>query len=367
MSRTAATAFVAATPPILVAGAVGIVLLGAISQPGIAPAGWKATEHARTDIPKRLFTIYTEAAQRCPNLSWAVLAAVGKVESDHARSGGAQLAGDGEARPWIIGSALDGSAGVRAIADTDEGKWDRDTVWDRAVGPMQFLPSTWRTYGVDASGNGDADPHNAVDAVHTAADYLCAHGAGELDGVRHALFAYNNADWYVDDVFDIAARYGGDPVRPIVADGGSLLRAAYGLPVDRDRLTPEQLNAPHHSYPAWDLPLPLGTPIAAVHSGHVVSISALSSRCGLGVVIHGDDGARYSYCHASEVQVVVSEHVEVGQQIMNSGNSGRSTGPHLHLDIRWHGELICPQPLLQSWYDRHAATPADAPTSGCSY
>jgi murein DD-endopeptidase MepM/ murein hydrolase activator NlpD len=159
--------------------------------------------------------------------------------------------------------------------------------------------------------------------------------------LRQAVFRYNNSWAYVDQVLAIAERY----------STASLQHGAvgdYALPVDRDRLNIELIRRPHHTYPAWDLALPVGTQVYAVHGGTVIATPAANSRCGLGVVVAGHDGARYTYCHASALQVLPGHEVQPGQPIMRSGNTGRSTGPHLHLDIRWQGQLVCPQPLLQA-------------------
>lgn len=190
------------TGPLLLAFA--LVAFTAGDQPAFGRA---ASDEARADIPAEVLPLYMAAADTCPGLSWAVLAAIGKVETNHARHGSAHLHPDGDVTPWIIGIALDGRRGTRAIPDTDGGRWDRDTTWDRAVGPMQFIPATWQTFGVDATGNGAADPHNYVDAVHAAAAYLCANGAGDPDTLRTAILAYNQAGWYADRVLTVAQRY----------------------------------------------------------------------------------------------------------------------------------------------------------------
>ena len=281
-------------------------------------------------------------------------------ESDHARFGNATMNAGGDVTPWIIGIPLDGTRGTRAIRDTDGGHWDRDPVWDRAVGPMQFIPSTWRAYGVDATGSGVADPHNFIDAVHSAARYLCANGAGKPDRLRQAVFRYNNSWAYVDQVLTIAERYSTASLQH-----GSV--GDYALPVDRDRLNIELISRPHHTYPAWDLALPVGTQVYAVHGGTVIATPAANSRCGLGVVVAGRDGARYTYCHASALQVTRGQDIQPGQPIMRSGNTGRSSGPHLHLDIRWDGQLVCPQPLLEAWFEGRHVTLAQTPRGGCFY
>ena len=160
------------------------------------------------DIPGRFIELYRGAvAAQCPTLPWSVLAAVGKIESNHGRHGGGELQPDGRIEPPIIGIPLDGTRGTAVILDTDGGRFDGDVVYDRAVGPMQFIPSTWRSYGVDGSGDGVADPHNAVDATWSAVRYLCALGADDPSRVADALWSYNNSWDYVDDVLAQAGKY----------------------------------------------------------------------------------------------------------------------------------------------------------------
>ena len=176
------------------------------------------TQTALADIPPAYVALYQDATRRhCPSMPWSVLAAIGKVESDHGRLGGARLHADGSVWPRIIGVALDGSPGVMLIRDTDGGRYDGDPVYDRAVGPMQFIPSTWTAYGIDASGNGIADPHNAIDAIHSATIYLCAHGAGDPDRLADAILAYNRSSVYLDTVMRYASDY---------AAGGGVIEVA---------------------------------------------------------------------------------------------------------------------------------------------
>jgi hypothetical protein len=114
--------------------------------------------------------LYVLSAQYCPGLSWKVLAAIGQVESGHGRNVGPSTAG--------------------------------------ALGPMQFLPSTWAFAGVDGDGDGKADIMSPYDAVPAASLYLCRNGAGRGgQSLYNAIFSYNHADWYVKKVLDLAARY----------------------------------------------------------------------------------------------------------------------------------------------------------------
>ena len=111
------------------------------------------------------------------HLGWPVLAGIGHVESGNGTYGGDSVgAGGEEARP-VIGIALDGTGGTQRITDTDGGALDHDPIYDRAVGPMQVLPSAWRRYGLDGNGDGARDPQNLYDAAATAAVMLCRYGA----------------------------------------------------------------------------------------------------------------------------------------------------------------------------------------------
>jgi len=167
------------------------------------------------DLPEAARRAYRAAAATTAEVTpscgigWTLLAGIGRVESDHGRFGGSELGSDGVSRPAIIGMALDGVGPVAAITDTDGGRWDGDTTWDRAVGPMQFIPSTWESAGRDGDGDGVSDPGDLDDAALAAAAYLCRAG-GDLtttDGMRTAVFAYNHSDYYVDLVLAFKRGY----------------------------------------------------------------------------------------------------------------------------------------------------------------
>jgi len=145
-----------------------------------ALAAWAAPVAVRTTIPLVALEAYAVAeltvSQTHPscNLRWTTLAGIGRNESNHGRTNGASLSTDGKSSPPIYGPPLDGTNNNKAIQDTDDGQLDGDAVWDRAVGPMQFIPSTWRTYAVDADGDGQANPHDIDDAALASARYLCS-------------------------------------------------------------------------------------------------------------------------------------------------------------------------------------------------
>lgn len=141
----------------------------------------------------------------------------------------------------------------------------------------------------------------------------------------------------------------------------------YKLPVSERFLSKAVVLHRHHDYPAWDLALPVGTPVFAITAGTVTAATS-GGRCGRGVVVAGSDGFTYTYCHGSVLGVRAGSSVLPGQPIMLSGNTGNSTGPHLHLQIaNPAGEVVCPQGLLLGWLWHIRVTPEWARSEGCYY
>lgn len=176
---------------------------------------WAQGINEEMDIPQAALAAYGNAAEtirqtrpEC-NLAWTTLAGIGHVETRHGRYHGATLSDDGFAMPPIIGVKLDGSPGFADIPDTDGGELDGDTEHDRAVGPMQFIPETWRKYGRDANGDGRADPNQIDDAAVATARLLCDSGGdlSQAENWQRAVLAYNASQEYVMDVRDAAAAY----------------------------------------------------------------------------------------------------------------------------------------------------------------
>lgn len=174
---------------------------------------WSATVSG-TELLLVALDAYATAARRSAvtspgcGIAWYQLAAIGQVESRHGTAGGNRLGPDGRTSGRIVGRALDGH-GVAAIADTDGGRLDGDPTWDRAVGPMQFIPGTWASMGADGDGDGSADPHDLHDAAYAAARLLCRSRTtlGDPERYRQALLAYNRSDAYGRAVMAAADRY----------------------------------------------------------------------------------------------------------------------------------------------------------------
>ena len=181
---------------------------------GLVDAAWVAAVAERSGIPERALAAYAGAAlaknAERPDclLGWNTLAGIGFVESRHGSHGGASIAEDGTVSPPIIGVALDG-AETALITDSDDGAIDGDAEFDRAVGPLQFIPGSWANWYVDASGDGVADPHNIDDAALAAANYLCraVPTLGDESSWRAGIASYNAEGVYLDAVAIASQRY----------------------------------------------------------------------------------------------------------------------------------------------------------------
>ncbi|MFI5808612.1 NlpC/P60 family protein [Streptomyces sp. NPDC051561] len=176
---------------LVIAAAFGSLL------PGGGGASAAPSAHATSDIPAPMLALYRRAAPECPGLSWTVLAAIGKVETDHGR------------HPTMVSSA-------------------------GAVGPMQFLPSTFPMYAypVPPGGRYPPTPWDPVDAVFAAARLLCANGAKDGKNLRRSIWHYNHSDEYVNQVLKIADEYAATAVPATGAAGKAVAfaRAQLGTP-----------------------------------------------------------------------------------------------------------------------------------------
>lgn len=157
-------------------------------------------------IPRGVFPAYVRATANLAvvrphcGLTWPLLAGIGKVESSHASGGRVDVTGTTRGR--ILGPVLNGDRGLGLVRDTDKGRWDRDTYWDRPVGPMQIIPSIWTEWGADGNGDGFRNPNNVYDAVTTVAAYLCADGHDLKDprDLVRALLLVNHSKNFVATV-----------------------------------------------------------------------------------------------------------------------------------------------------------------------
>lgn len=159
------------------------LLVAVVLQAALAELLTGTSAIAQADVPPRYLGLYRDAAATCPGLDWSVLAAIGKVESDHGRS----------PEPGVTDGA------------NPKG----------AQGPMQFEPATFAVYArpVPPGGADPPSPYDPPDAIYAAAHMLCHNGAatsattGAGAGLRAALYAYNHSTDYVHDVLTQAAAY----------------------------------------------------------------------------------------------------------------------------------------------------------------
>ncbi|GAW48845.1 secreted protein [Nocardioides sp. PD653] len=226
---------------------------------GVAPGVHGSTEQVVSNVStsgipaaalaayQRAETVINSADQGC-HLSWQLIAAIGRVESDHGRTNGNSLDSKGVAQPGIYGIALDGSHGTTRISDTDAGQYDADAKFDRAIGPMQFIPSTWSVVGVDADGDGQRNPQDINDAALATAVYLCS-GSDDLSttaGQEGAVYRYNHSQSYVDLVLSIMNAYLEGEFTSVPNGTTSAGYAVPALPVTHNGGTKHHHQQPHH-------------------------------------------------------------------------------------------------------------------------
>ncbi|WP_372408124.1 lytic murein transglycosylase [Streptomyces luteireticuli] len=195
-------------PQSLPHGSPNLALPDLVPPPGTGkpgPGGPGSKEEVK-GIPATALAAYKNAERyakdRWPDchVPWELIAAIGKVESEHGAMGGG-LRPDGSTEKPIIGPRLTGEK-FALVRDTDGGRWDGDTQYDHAVGPMQFIPSTWAAYSADGRNAGQNDPNNIFDAAAGTARYLCAGGLdlSKQADLEKAVLRYNASRDYLNSV-----------------------------------------------------------------------------------------------------------------------------------------------------------------------
>jgi Transglycosylase SLT domain len=181
---------------------------GGAATARVAAVPVAAPDPGLVSVPSVLWAAYRSAVQSAPascHLDVTLLAAIGEVESGSLR--GRSVDAGHRVVPPVLGPRLTGGP-FAMIRDTDGGRWDQDPIWDRAVGPMQFIPSTWARYGRDGDGDGIADPQNVDDSAVSAAGYLCGQGRDLSRGadLRAAILSYNHSQTYLQAVLALMGR-----------------------------------------------------------------------------------------------------------------------------------------------------------------
>jgi len=259
------------------------------------------TAFAVADIPTQYLPIFIKAQEKY-GVSWAVLAAICRIETEFGKN----------------------------VKVSDAG----------AVGFMQFMPATFEMYKQDGDNDGACDPYSPWDAVFSAANMLKSNRFA--DDPRGAIFCYNHADWYVNKVMDFAAQYSSTMLP--VGNGLWPLPAQY-IKIESDYGT--RMHPIFHRYQfhdGIDIPAPEGTPLFAVQDGRV-DWDRQKGEYGLCVVLnHGS--CRTLYAHLSGVTVQNGDYVKSGQVIGYVGSTGLSTGPHLHFSVYVNGQPCNPEEWL---------------------
>ncbi|GAB3677460.1 peptidoglycan DD-metalloendopeptidase family protein [Saccharopolyspora tripterygii] len=266
------------------------------SQPSLA---------ALADIPGNYLTLYQQAAPACPGLDWSILAAIGKIETDHGR--------------------LD----VEGVHSGEN--------FAHAGGPMQFLQPTFNSVIAEhpppPGGSAPPSRYNPHDAIYAAAAYLCDSGAGDGRDLYRAIFTYNNADWYVRKVLDQADAYK-------AAQQNAPQQSGWVVPTNG---TCSSGFGPRggESHRGQDMAAPIGTPIVAAADGTVIDAGPATGY-GLWIRIEHANNVITTYGHNHRNLVQTGQHINAGQSVAEVGNRGESTGPHLHFQIDVGNQAVDP-------------------------
>lgn len=218
---------------------------------------------AEAGIPATVLDAYKKAEAELAaskpgcNLPWQLLAAIGKVESGQARGG--RVDAEGTTLSPILGPVLDGN-GFALIKDTDNGEYDGNSTYDQAVGPMQFIPSTWAWAGRDGNGDGKKDPNNIYDAALAAGHYLCRNGwdLSTDSGLHGAILSYNDSQDYLNTVLSWLEYY--RKGTHSVPDGTGTLPSGRSDDNSGADPTPSPSNPASPSTPATSPPSPSPSP-----------------------------------------------------------------------------------------------------------
>jgi murein DD-endopeptidase MepM/ murein hydrolase activator NlpD len=264
------------------------------------------TGFVSADIPSEYLPIYKEAEAKY-GVPWNILAAIHYVETSFGKNLKVSSAG--------------------------------------AVGHMQFMPDTWKAYGVDADGDGIADPYNAKDAIFSAANYLSANMKANNGDINKAIWLYNHADWYVEKVLKYAELFGS----PVPVNG------TIGLPMERGSYTitspfgnrRDPITGKISFHDGIDLAAPEGTPIFTPMDGVVIFAGELRGYGNAVIIDHGNGFTTlYGHIRDGGIKVDKEEKVKAGQFIAEVGSTGRSTGNHLHFQVKRNGSLIDPETIF---------------------
>jgi hypothetical protein len=329
---------------LLVASGMAL-LLGVAIVVGGPDARSDPSSLALKEIPADLLPVYLQAATTCPGLPWQVLAAIGFHESGHGE--GRVDAVTGDVAPPTLGPPLDGTNGNARIPDPSFSDG-----WAHAMGPMQFIPSTWKRWGRLAPNRpAGAIPsaQNAWDSIYSAAAYLCG-GRPSVGNLEQAILSYNHSEDYVRQVLAKATDYGirSDPAAGVAISGGMACPVAGPVTFRDDFGEPRSGGRTHKGN---DLFAAHGTPILAIESGVIFQADATPRGLGgIDIWLRGHSGTTYYHAHNSANAVGVNQRVTVGQVIAYVGDTGNAQGGPSHLHYEVHpagGSAADPYPTVR--------------------
>lgn len=298
----------------------------------------RPTPLAVADIGSEDILHMFQLAQEETNVSWAVLAAIAKIESDfgkNMKTSSAAAIGFMQFLP----TTWSGSGNPYAVDNPKKPLWDTN--------PTRI--STYKGYGTDRNGDGIADPYNPQDAIFSAAKLLKANGF-EKDP-KDAIYHYNHSWGYVNEVLELAESYSSSmiPATPVSVDPSQMIEG-WPLPVQYTQISSpygeRELDGKREFHDGIDIPCPEGTPVLAVLPGKVL-LSGWTGRGGYAVVLAHENNVQTTYCHFSKLTLMEGQIVKPGTVIGLSGNTGRSTGPHLHFSVKINGRPCDPKEWLK--------------------
>lgn len=318
------------------------ILLMNQEEPGGNSGGGEISEIGLAEIPAEFLPYYRQAESEY-GVPWNLLAAVHRVETNFSTI-----------QPMLSYAGAEGHFQFMPCTWTG---WAHPTCTGLGMGgiPQSIKTSPeaiarYGGFGVDANGDGVADPFDLLDAVYTAASYLAANGAADGDYSK-AVFAYNHSQKYVGDVLGYMNQYAmPGPVEITPGSGGfakplsTAITSRFGY-----RIHPIYGYSKLHG--GIDFACSVGQAIPASKPGRVVYagwMDANRPNFGYGIYVWVDHGGGYktTYAHLSAVNVSVGDVVNTGDIVGGCGSTGGSTGPHLHFEIFKNGTLVDPAPYL---------------------
>lgn len=313
--------------------------------------GTTLSEYGALEIPEEFIPIYQEVAEEY-EIDWILLAAIHRVETNFSTIepmiSPVGAIGHFQFMPCtVVGWSYP------ACQDSDLG--EADIPYADLISPVVI--AEYGGYGVDGNGDGIVDMFDIYDATYTAGNYLSSHlnGRDDEEALRNAIYAYNHADWYVDDVLYYYSLYadgfdGANVVVEIFGDKAWIvpftknITSEFGVRVDPFTGVPNEHNGIDIAKEGI-----LGRPVVAFTDGEIIYSQYNQGGYGYLVIIQHENNMKTYYAHLNKQGLPVGTKVKAGQVIGSVGSTGRSTGAHLHFEIRINDVPVNPMPYLSEF------------------